>query len=438
MAFQNITVECHGCGASISVDPTIRFGTCPYCGNCNSLVPAATAPEPPAVEQIYPANSSEEAFRNAVRSFLCSSPDVPDELYAALSEREFTLNFWPFFRHTIQWTASWNADIGYPDDNAKEGVAWSPGSGQAMGQSAVYAPASSVLCNRGLAADACKLSAGIQTQPYYFQPELLNGIAYLGCDVEANAVEDNYAVPTLNDMIENSCIDQLPGDYQKNLHFTSRIEARETVLQLIPYWLFVYEYQGGCYYVMQNAVTGAVTGSLPETSRRKMIGWALTGTALVLIGLFAGLMGLIRSNYDALMVAALSFPTLCAGFLYREIITRKKTRIKTVSLAEMPEQLENLNKFEKNFIKFTGLAVAGWCIAAMFFTFFLALVIPVWKDPILKDIPEEPKYPQTVQVSNDAQQPGPKPSVIRLKRTKIPAIQETVDSEDGISFIIEK
>ena len=177
MAFQNIRVECRGCGASVSLDPTIRFGTCPYCGNCNSLIPAQEAPEIPAVEQIYPANYPEEAFRRAVRSFLCTSQDVPDELYESLLEREFTLNFWPFYRHTVQWTANWSADIGYPDENAKEGVRWSPGEGQAMGKTVVYAPASSVICNRGLGFDACRLSASNEEKSVYFQPELLQGIA---------------------------------------------------------------------------------------------------------------------------------------------------------------------------------------------------------------------------------------------------------------------
>lgn len=430
MAFQNIALECRGCGATISMDPTVRFGTCPYCGNCNSLVPAPNAPEPPAVEQIYPANYSEDAFRMAVRSYLCSSPDVPDELYESLEEREFTLNFWPFYRHTIQWTANWTADIGYPSDEAKDGVNWAPGNGQALGSSVVYAPAASVICNRGLGEVSCRLAASNESQPYYFQPELFNGVAFLGCDVEADAVESGYVSPVLDGLIEDGCIDQLPGDYQKNLHYNHRIDGRETVLQMIPYWLFVYDYKGESYYVMQNAVTGEVAGSLPKTSRRKLISWALTGCAFVLSGLFAWILSAVCSPYDAAMFGALCFPTLAVGFIYREIIARQKSKMKAAPLSEMHEHLVKLKKFEKRFIHFTGLAVTGWCIVALLFTLLLSVIIPVWRDPYLADMPEEPKYPGQNAVE--------KIPAIRLKLEKVAGITEEISSDDGDTFVIEQ
>ena len=430
MAFQNIRVECRGCGASVSLDPTIRFGTCPYCGNCNSLIPAQEAPEIPAVEQIYPANYPEEAFRRAVRSFLCTSQDVPDELYESLLEREFTLNFWPFYRHTVQWTANWTADIGYPDENAKEGVRWSPGEGQAMGKTVVYAPASSVICNRGLGFDACRLSASNEEKSVYFQPELLQGIAYLGCDVAPEAVEEDFVVPVLEDRIEDDCIDQLPGDYQKNLHCNSRIDSRETVLELIPYWLFAYEYKGAAYYVMQNASSGTVAGSLPGSSRRKWIAWALTGTAFLLIGLCSWALYGFRNVYDAVMFASLCLPLLSSGFLYRDIMARQKARIRVSPVSSMGEHLAKLKLFENRFIRYTGLVVLGWCCAALALTLMLAVLLPFWRDPVFPGAPPEPEYPGT---GTAVQKKSP---VILLKLQKVPEITHTFVSEDGEEFLI--
>ena len=60
MAFQNIVMECTGCGASITVDPALRFGNCPYCGRCNSLVQSAKAAEQPVVENIFPVSNKRE------------------------------------------------------------------------------------------------------------------------------------------------------------------------------------------------------------------------------------------------------------------------------------------------------------------------------------------------------------------------------------------
>ena len=261
-------------------------------------------------------------------------------------EREITMTFWPFYRQTVQWTANWTADIGYSDDNVKNGVRWSPGNRQALGSSVVYAPASSVICNRGLELESCRLAAENDMEPLQFQPDYFNGAAYLTCDLELEHAEKKYVAPLLDIMIEEDCIDQIPGEYQENLHFNSRIDGRNTVLQMIPYWLFVYEYENETYYVMQNAVTGAVTGTHPKTARRKLISWGVSGLAFILTGLFAWFMSLMRSPYDAGMVVAFCFPTLCAGFIYRDIIARKKANIKAAPLNEMADLLEKLKKFD--------------------------------------------------------------------------------------------
>ncbi|MBQ9501557.1 MAG: hypothetical protein IJU70_05325 [Lentisphaeria bacterium] len=436
MAVTNMTVECRGCGAAISLDPALRFGTCPYCGNRNTLFVSGTdVTEIPAVEYAYPAKISERTFRSAVRAFLCTDPDVPDSLYESLEEREFVLNFWPFFRHEIEWTANWSANIGYDDDNAKNGIAWQGSTGQAVGTAAVYAPASSIIHKGGFGRESCRLAANCSIEPLRFHPDLLNGISWLSCDVEASSMEKDYVSPVVNKIINGECAEQLPGDYQRDMRTTNRIDSRKTTLQMIPYWLFVYEWNGKSYFVVQNAVSGAVGGTLPTSNRRKWIAAGLTLFAILLSGLTFWAMWNLRNEYEALLVLVLILPTACFGMLYREAILKRKSRLKLVPAEEVGELLLWLKAFERSFITLSCIFIPAWVILSLLLVSMLPVVMPgIWG---VRTYMREPTPPEEPHSERDARQ-GQKKKVVKLKLRKIGAISEEIQDDDGNTFVVEK
>ena len=67
---------------------------------------------------------------------------------------------------------------------------------------------------------------------------------------------------------------------------------------------------------------------------------------------------------------------------------------------------------------------------ALLFTLLLSVIIPVWRDPYLADMPEEPKYPGQNAVE--------KIPAIRLKLEKVAGITEEFSSDDGDTFVIEQ
>ena len=424
MAFQKITMSCRGCGASISLDPALRFGTCPYCGNTNSMIPAEEAAEVTPVEEIFSANFSEHIFRSAVRTFICSKPDVPDSLYETLLEREFALNFWPFYRHSLNWDATWTADIGYDNENAKDGIAWQGASGQAMGCAVAYAPASSIINDRGFGYHSCTLAANNQKEPLKFQPELLNGISWLNCDLEAKDGEKDYVMPQLEDAVVDDCNAQLPGEYAKNLRKTHRVKDRSMVLQMIPYWLFVYEWNGKTYHVMQNASSGEVAGTLPKTSRRKWITGILTAFGVLMVALASYIIYKTRDMYDAIFLLCLSLPLTGAGFYYRDVISKRKSKIKFAPVAEIGEHLNALRKFEKKFISSIGIIMVGWILSALLLTVMMPVLLPkFWKDPVIMERPEPPAAASK--------------KVIKLKKQKVSGVKEQIVDDDGNVFEVE-
>ena len=433
MAFQNINLECRGCGAAISLDPTLRFATCPYCGNQNSLVPKGKSVPPPAVEQIYPARFSEPAFRSAVRAFLYTHPDVPDSLYESLEERELALNFWPFFRQEIDWTANWTANIGYDDESAKDGIAWQVSSGQSFGTSVVYAPAASILDRRDLGMDGARLAAENQSEPLQFDPDLLEGISYLTCDLETQAVEKRYVAPVLDDSICEECANQIPGDHKRNLRKTFRINDRRTTLQMIPYWLFVYDWDGKSYFVMQNAASGAVSGTLPSSSRRKWIARGLTAAGFLLAGGLGYLVWKNRSDFDGVLFLALTLPLAMAGGIYRNHISSRKSRIKLAPVSEIGTLLKNLKQFEKKFLLLTSLAMILWSVASLGIIAVLPVVLPFWRDPITLHEPNKPEKPLPPSEKRKQEK-----KVIKLKLRKVSGLVENTTDEDGNVFTIVK
>lgn len=434
MAFQNVVMECTGCGASITVDPTLRFGNCPYCGRCNSLVQSAKAAEQPVVEDIFPANFSEQAFRSAVRAFLCSKSDVPDSLYENMLEQELTLNFWPFYRQEVQWDATWTADIGYENENAKNGVAWQGSSGQTMGSTVIYTPASSVIHNRGLGGDSCRLALACDEMPLPFHPEHCRGISYLNCDTAAGDGEKAYVVPALDESVTDQCIEQLPGEYQRNLHTTRRIIERKTTLQMIPFWLFVYEWEGCSYYVMQNAASGAVAGTVPTTSRRKWIAAGLTAGGIAAVGIGAGILAAFQSKVDAVMFIVLTLPLVCAGIVYREQIAIRKSKIKLAPVGEIGKHLAKLKEFEQRFTTYSGLVMAGWAVVAFIVTALMPIVMPnLWYDAA-EDRRYEPPVDKVEQLANSQK----RKTYIKLRLKKIDGISEEIEDDSGNAFVIEK
>ena len=368
-----------------------------------------------------------------MRAFLSSSPNVPDGLYESLLTRDFSLHYWPFYRHTIYWTANWTADIAYEANQQNNELFWQPASSQTNGCTVVYSPASNTLCTSGLAAEGCRLAKAIAESPLAFTPDMLNNIEYLELDMDSDSGFNGYVKPTLNSYIEEDCIEHLPGDYQQNLRINSVINQCEVSVQMIPYWLFVYDYKDSTYYVMQNAVTGAVAGDLPSSSRRKLISWALTGCAALLSILCVMAIKSWRGGYDAVLLGALCFPTLCAGFIYQDVIAKYKARIKTAPPAEAWGLWQNLKKFESKFINFTGLTVIGWCIAAVLLTLFISAVIPIWRDPVHKEPPQMPAYKEAQQAP-DAKQDD----VIKLKSKIAPNLVEEIEAEDGTIYVIER
>lgn len=433
MAYQNIIMECRGCGAAVAIDPALRFASCPYCGNRNTLIQTDRAAEIPAVEEVYPAHFSERAFRSAVRAFLCTRPDVPDSLYESLSERELALNFIPFYRHDIDWSANWTADIGYDNENAKNGIAWQASGGQATGTARVYAPASSVIHNRGFGRVACDLAAANRNDPQHFDPGEFTGVSYLNCDVDAQAMEKQYVAPVLNAGIEAGCEEQLPGEYRKNMRCTGRADGRRTVLQMIPFWLFVYEWEGKTYFVMQNAASGAVDGTLPSSPRRKVIAALLTAAAAVLIALASWILWRLRGPCDALFALAWMLPLAACGMMYRDAVTRRKARIKLVPVAEIGNSFRKLQAFEKRFLTLAGAVMVGWIAAAVLLTLLMPVLLPkIWHDPVEPVAPDPPQQRMTMRSR------GEQKRYIRLKIDKIADLSEEIRDDDGNVFVVEK
>ena len=388
----------------------------------------------PAIEEIYPAAYSEESFRSAVRAFLSSSPNVPDGLYESLLTRDFSLNYWPFYRHTIYWTANWTADVAYEDNQQNNAPLWQPASSQANGCTVVYSPGSNTLCTSGLAAEGCRLAKAIEENPYKFTPDMLNTVEYLELNMDSDSGFNDYVKPTLNSYIEDDCIDQLPGDYQKNLRINSVINQCDVTVQMIPYWLFVYDYNGETYYVMQNAVTGAVAGDLPNSSRRKLISWALTGSAALLSVLSVMAIKSWRGGYDAVLLGALCFPTLCAGFIYQDVIAKYKARIKTAPPSEAWGLWQKLKNFESNFIKFAGLTVLGWCFLSILLTLLISAALPIWRDPMPLEPPQMPvRESRQTEVQKEKSD-----TVIKLKSRTAPNLVKEIEAEDGTVYVIEQ
>ena len=427
MAFQNIIMECRGCGAAVSIDPKLRFATCPYCGNSNTMIQTDRTAEQLAVEEVYPAAFSERAFRSAVRSFLCTRPDVPDALYETLLERELSLNFWPFYRHEIQWTANWTADVGYENEHAKQGIMWQASSGQAVGTAIIYAPGSSVIHSRGFGSAGCELAAANPDEPMQFHPDVFTGISYLNCDIEAPSMEKQYVTPVLNKEIKAGCERQLPGEYKKNMRCSGRADGRRTVLQMIPFWLFVYDWEGQTYYVMQNAASGAVDGTLPTTSRRKWFAALLTIAAVALIALVSWGTWQAKGFYDTIFIVVLTSPLAAAGVVYRDIITSKKSKLKLAPVSDIGSCLKKLKNFEKIFLSLAGIVMAGWIGLALMLTLSMPVLLPkFWHDPVALKPPEPPRLDLKEK------------KLIRLKKRKVENIKSEVSDEDGNIFVIEK
>lgn len=429
MAFQSLTIECKGCGASVSLDPAFRSGVCPYCGSSNTLkITGPEAEQFPAVQHIFPARISEESFKNAVRAFLCSDPDVPDSLYETLEAREMVLTFMPFYKHRIDWSSNWTADIGYDDEENNGKISWQGTSGQTNGVSEVYSPGSSYLLSRDFGFDCCLMAAKSGEQPLQFQVELLEGISYLRCDVDADAGEKEFTMEQLDVLIHNESIDNVPGDYQKNFHYTHRIHDRSATLQLIPFWLFVYEWNGETYYCLQDASSGEIKGTLPTTSKRKVTSWILTAVTLLILSFISFLLWKLRSPYDAAFFASLTYPVIGAGLVYREIIAFKKSKIKFANESIICDELQKIKKFEANFITKACTFIGIWIAAAIVATFAIALLLPIWCNPKKPLPPIPPERPGIQEQSK----------VIKLKKKKVENLIEEVSDDDGNAFVIEK
>ena len=194
---------------------------------------------------------------------------------------------------------------------------------------------------------------------------------------------------------------------------------------MIPYWLFVYEWNGGVYHVMQNASSGEVAGTLPKTARRKWITAAITAFGILMVALSGYIIYKTRDMYDAIFLLCMTLPLTGAGFYYRDKIAKRKSQIKFAPVTEIGVHWAELKKFEKRFIATIGIVMLGWILSALLLTVLMPVLLPkLWKDPVHMERPHAPEI-------NTAKK------IIKLKKRKISGIIEEVTDEDGNIFVVE-
>ena len=351
MAFKPIQVSCKGCGATIEIDPSLRIGTCSFCGAAMSVGSDQLPGTIPPVDYIFEDKVSEPQFLATVKKFLCDNPDTPDELYDVLEALQTYKCFLPIFKYDVEWHASWSAEAGYNRRRRENGreikyVEWTPCSGNAEGIHTLCAPGSSTLIKRNLVDKVIPLSEALPLRSAVaFEPDMLAGSTWLSYDMNEREAYGGYVEARIDGVIDSECRRHIPGNTNRNLAVSSR---KNYTLEkfVIPFWIFHYSFKEKQYVLAVDAVNGNLRGEVPHIYSRMIL-----PALMVLVPLISWIMAWQANSNSFNFYMALPF-MLMMGILplvYRIKVTVVKKKFKDLDASGRAAASTKLKIWEKTY-----------------------------------------------------------------------------------------
>ncbi|HET6613425.1 MAG TPA: hypothetical protein VFG83_15615 [Kofleriaceae bacterium] len=288
-----ISVTCSECGASITVDVTLRSATCPYCASPQIVEqPAAPGPEPLFVLPFTVVRETAELTArrwlkgrsmwapSGLAKALIAKPQgiyVPAYLYNAIAYSTYSARIGEEYLDTETYTDS----EGNHHTRTVTRTEWH----SLTGRRAEYAADIVVTASRGLPND--ELQA---IEPFNFgllrryDPALVSGWV-----TEAPSFAPHECVSTAGreatERIANSLAGFLPGDKHSDGQVSSQLAEAAAELLLAPVWVMSARYAKDKppVRILVNGQTGKVAGHAP-------ISWLKVTLTILLLAAFLGAM----------------------------------------------------------------------------------------------------------------------------------------------------
>lgn len=283
-------LRCETCRAEIEIPDEISATHCEFCRS-PLVIPLHDTEDHNHPESLIPFAIDRASAERAFSKWLQSLWLRPRSLRTGASLRQLHGVYIPYWAFGCEVTTRWSADSGYthyevvsrqtPRGEEKSRVAhtrWQPSSGSRHDRYTDHL----VCASRGLASELHGDIHRFDTRgllPY-------SNEYVLGFSAERYAVELREAWQQARSEIgseqSSRCLQDIPGDTQRDVRTTHQFQAVQFKYVLLPMWIAAYEYQGKVHRFLVNGQTGEVEGTAPRSAMKIAL---LVLTVVMLIAL---------------------------------------------------------------------------------------------------------------------------------------------------------
>jgi len=291
LGLETRAVRCGRCGAQVALADVATAAACIFCGSSNVLVQEASrnALRP---ESLIPLDVGRAAAEQSFRRWLAGLWFRPDALkkLARFEGRGVYVPYWTF---DCAVHSDWSADAGHyyyetqlvpvvvngrvrMQARQVRKVRWVPAWGARDDRFDDFP----VHASKGVSEELAKRLGSFDTRALVpYRPEYL-----AGWSAEEYQVDLEHAWGTARERIlaiqEQRCAGDVPGDTQRDLRVSNRVEGVRWKHVLLPMWTLSYDFGGRTYGVLVHGQSGRVEGEAP-------LSW--TKILLLVLGVLAAL-----------------------------------------------------------------------------------------------------------------------------------------------------
>lgn len=276
LALKALNFECHGCGASMNYDASVKALKCPFCGSVDLQEDGSKGILEP--EAVIPFAIDHVRAETMLMAWLGSSFWHPSDIRSAARLTELRPVFVPYWIFTTLVKTHWTADSGKVPWNAR--ASWAPVSGSwERTYPDLWIPASEgVTTGELVGIEPFDISTAVPPQEVDLEK----------VTVEQFSVARRYARPLAQsrlEALEAAAVSGELGGSARNIHVNVLMQDATSQAALAPVFIMAYRYRSKLYRFILNGQNGRSIGRAPISITKILMLVALIVSIVLMIGI---------------------------------------------------------------------------------------------------------------------------------------------------------